>query len=1473
MRFNIRAIFSVFFFILTVGMYAGNFTLTYTVQDVSCYDGSDGSITVNVHPATPGDYKPPYTYSWYRDIGDLIITEVADTTATLSNIKAGSTYLVLVKDNDGIQRALLNIVVSQPNAITLSSSITDITCFGGSDGAIDITVGEGTPPYSYGWVDGTGSGSIDGIDNQTGLTAGTYYVTITDSKSCVFGDTLTVGGPTSGVSGGIASITHVACFGDATGSVTVAGSGGIPPYEYSLDGGAYQSSGTFNNLPASSYTVTVKDDNDCTSDVPVTITQPGSAVTGSIFSQTDVLCFGESTGSVTVTGSGGSPPYEYSKDGGGYQASGTFTNLAATSYTITVRDNNNCTFDVPVTITEPATSVSGSITSQTDVACFGGSTGSVTVAGAGGTPGYDYSLDGGPYQGSGTFGTLSAGNFTVTVRDANLCTFDVPVTITQPASAVSGSIISQTIACFGQSTASATASGSGGTPPYEYSLDGGPYQPSGTFSTLSAGSYTITVRDASLCTFNIPLTITEAATALSGSISSQTDVACFGESTGAVTVSGSGGTTPYEYSWDGGAYQASGTFSSLLAGNYTVTVQDANLCTFDVPVTITEPGSAVSGSISSQTDVLCFGESTGSVTVAGSGGTPSYNYSLDGGPYQTSGTYGGLAAGNYNVTVRDANLCTFLVPVTITQPATGLSGSIADQTNVLCFGDASGSVTIAASGGNLPYEYSLNGGAYQASGTFNGLLSGSHTVTIQDANLCTFNVPVSISQPSSSLSGNISGQTNVLCFGESTGIVTVAGSGGTPTYEYSLDGGAYQASGTYGTLAQGSYLVTVRDANLCTFDVPVTITEPASAVSGNITSLTDVACFGESTGSVTISGSGGTPTYEYSLDGGAYQVSGTFNSLATGNYTVTVRDANLCTIDVPVFISQPASALSGNITSQTNVACEGDATGSVTIVGTGGSPPYQYSFDGNPFQGSGTFGGLTFGNYIVTVQDNNLCTFDVPVTITEPTAIGIATLDFTGVRCAGDINGTITVSATGGFPGYVYTLKKGVAVVASNWHGSFINLVPGTDYTVEITDTLGCGPFISNQITISEPLALVINSETPYDITCNGANDGRIDVVASGGTAPYMYSNNNGVSFVNNGGNFTGLSPNSFTIVVKDTMGCTITGNTFILDQPNALNLVVDTTKATCNNVTADGSMRLSVNGGTPVYEYSIDNGLNYQVDSSFNGLLAGIYDVVIKDNNNCLLNQTVEIESKYTVTAYAGEDTSVCPGTSYTLYASGGDTYLWSSFEVISDPTNDTIVVSPTSITRYFLTASRDLCEDTDSVTIALYPVYGIDAGNDTTAQPGGSVVLTASIGFASYLWLPAEFMSNPSGSSITVTPLDNMYVYVTGTTSDGCLETDSLQLFIAQNLVIPSGFTPNNDGVNDTWEITNSYLYPHMTVDIFTRWGAKIFHSKGYNADNYWEGTRNGKDMPMGTYYYVIHLNDPFGTKPITGPVTIIR
>src|SRR6266404_5726885 len=878
------------------------------------------------------------------------------------------------------------ISLSFSAGFTASLTQSAVSCFGGSNGSVTATINGGTPPYSVTLGATTQTVLTDGGSTTfTGLSAGTKTVHVVATGGCTKDVTIDVTQPASAVGSSITSQTNVGCFGGSTGSVTVAGSGGTPSYTYSIDGTNFGVSGTFNNLAAGPYTVTVKDANGCTTTQPVTITQTASTVSASISSQTNVACFGGSTGSVTVSASGGTSPYTFSKDGVTFGASGTFSNLAAGSYTITVKDANGCTTTQGVTITQPSSALSSSISSQTNVACFGGSTGNVTVAGSGGTGPYTFSKDGVNFGGSGTFGSLAAGSYTITVKDANGCTTTQPVTITQPASAVGSSISSQTnVGCFGSSTGGVTVAGSGGTSPYTYSIDGTNFGASGTFSNLAAGSYTITIKDANGCTTTQPVTITQPASALGSSISSQTNVACFGGSTGSVTVAGSGGTSPYTFSKDGANFGASGTFGSLAAGSYTITVKDANGCSTTQPVTITEPASALGSSISSQTNVGCFGGSTGSVTVAGSGGTSPYTYAIDGATFGNSGAFSNLSAGSYTITVKDANGCTTTQPVTIIQPASALGSSISSQTNVACFGGSTGSVTVAGSGGTSPYTFSKDGTTFGNSGTFGSLAAGSYTITVKDASGCTTTQPVTITQPASALGSSISSQTNVACFGNSTGSVTVAGSGGTSPYTFSKDGVNFGASGTFGSLAAGSYTVTVKDANGCTTTQGVTITQPAAALGASISSQTNVACFGNSTGSVTVAGSGGTAPYTYSIDGVTFGNSGTFNNLAAGSYTVTVKDANGCTTTKPVTITQPAAALSASISSQTNVACFGSSTGSVTVSASGGTTPYTYSIDGTNFGNSGMFSNLAAGSYTITVKDANGCTTTQPVTITQP---------------------------------------------------------------------------------------------------------------------------------------------------------------------------------------------------------------------------------------------------------------------------------------------------------------------------------------------------------------------------------------------------------------------------------------------------------------------------------------------------------
>ncbi|MGC9471005.1 MAG: gliding motility-associated C-terminal domain-containing protein, partial [Bacteroidales bacterium] len=493
-----------------------------------------------------------------------------------------------------------------------------------------------------------------------------------------------------------------------------------------------------------------------------------------------------------------------------------------------------------------------------------------------------------------------------------------------------------------------------------------------------------------------------------------------------------------------------------------------------------------------------------------------------------------------------------------------------------------------------------------------------------------------------------------------------------------------------------------------------------------------------------------------------------------------------------------------------------------------------------------------------------------PVTITQPDPLAIITDNVTHVSCSGGNDGAISISVTGGTAPYSYAWTGPGGFTASTQD---ISGLEAGDYQVMVGDNNGCTQN-SDLITITQPPPMNILSETSAHVSCHGGNDGEIRIEAEGGVPPYTWSVNGGISFHSNNGVFTGLIANSYSVIVQDAAGCQIPGSTIVITEPDPIVFTVDTVKATCNHNTFDGQLEFSASGGTPPYSYSIDGGQNFQSGTVFSSLEGGAYTCIVRDQNGCEASQVVEIEGKFIVTADAGEDASICPGDEVVLNASGGDIYQWSPAEGLSTTTSSSPVASPESTTTYTVLVTKDLCYDSDEVTVTIYEVPDIDAGPDTAVFIGQSYQLTATGGpFSAYAWFPSTWLDNPVIADPVTTPEETTRYYVTGTSDEGCTATDSVLIRVATRLIIPSGFTPNNDEKNNTWKILNADLYPDMVVEVFNRWGERVFYSEGYSSDREWDGTYKGKDLPIGTYYYVIRLNDGRESRAITGPVTIIR
>jgi hypothetical protein len=475
---------------------------------------------------------------------------------------------------------------------------------------------------------------------------------------------------------------------------------------------------------------------------------------------------------------------------------------------------------------------------------------------------------------------------------------------------------------------------------------------------------------------------------------SVTNTTC-GNNAGSITATGSTTTAPYTYSIDGINFQASGIFTGLAAGVYTVTVKDANGCQSTSTVTIANTNGPTLTYASTNADC---GNNNGTITGNATGGTAPYTYSINGITYQSSNFFTGLTGGTYTLTVKDANGCTNAVVITVSSsPAPQISAIPAAAT---C-GSNNGSITAFGSSGTAPLQYSINGNTYQASNIFTNLTPGVYAVTVKDVNGCIATVNVVL--PDSPAPTVTATSTAAAC-NNVNGTVTATGTGGIAPLQYSINGITFQTSNIFTGLAAGTYTITVRDATSCT---NITTLIVANANAPTVTATATASACNINNGTITAAASGGTPAYQYSINGVNFQAGTIFNGLAPGNYIVYVRDAGGCIATFSIGV--PATAGPAITATATTTGC-GVNTGTITANGTGGTAPLQYSIDGIIYQAGNVFTGLATGIYTVYVKDNNGCIKTTNVTITNTSGLSLNGSSISS-SCSGS-TGTITASFT-----------------------------------------------------------------------------------------------------------------------------------------------------------------------------------------------------------------------------------------------------------------------------------------------------------------------------------------------------------------------------------------------------------------------------------------------------------------------------
>ncbi|MEO8589020.1 MAG: choice-of-anchor L domain-containing protein [Flavobacteriales bacterium] len=1341
-------------------------------QNVACSGGATGTLALTINGGTG-----PYTQSWSgpggftstaQNIGSLIAGPYAVSVVDANGCSAGSSY---------------TLTESTPLAPSING-VVQVLCAGNNIGSANASVSGGMPPYAYSW----NSTPAQSGATASGLGAGSYTVTVTDGYGCTTTANAMIPGPTVALSSAIGAQTNVNCFGANTGSATVSATGGTAPYSFSWNSLPAQSSATVNNLPAGTWTCTITDANGCSTTRPVTITQPAAALASSISAQVNVNCFGATTGSATVSATGGTAPYSFSWNTVPAQSGATAINLPAGAWTCTITDANACSITSTATITQPATALGSSITTQANVNCFEANTGSATVSATGGTAPYSFSWNTVPAQNGATASNLAVGAWTCTITDANGCSTTRPVTITQPAAALASSISAQVNAnCFGAATGSATVSATGGTAPYSFNWNTVPAQSGAAAINLAAGTWTCTVVDANGCSTTSTVIITQPITALGSSITAQTNINCFGANTGGATVTATGGTAPYSFSWNTVPVQNGATASNLAVGTWTCTITDANGCSTTRPVTITQPAAALASSITAQVNVNCFGAATGSATVSATGGTAPYSFSWNTVPAQSGAVASNLAAGTWTCTIIDANGCSTTSTVIITQPITALGSSITAQTDINCFGANTGSATVSATGGIAPYSFSWNTVPVQNGATASNLPAGTWTCTVTDANGCSTDHPVIITQPVAALGSNISAQTNVNCFGATTGSATVSATGGTTPYSFSWNTVPAQSGATANNLSAGTWTCTVVDANGCSTTRPGTITQPAAALGSSITAQANVNCFGATTGNATVSATGGTAPYSFSWNTVPVQSGATASNLAVGTWTCTIIDANGCTTASTVTITQPAAALSSSVSAQSNVNCFGATTGSAIVNATGGTAPYTFSWNTIPAQGGTTANNLPAGTWTCTVVDANGCSTMSSVTITEPSA----TLAIIGVilpaTCGGSANGAVNATVSGGTTPYTIAWSGPGGFSANS---EDISNVSAGVYTLGVTDALGCST--SQTFNVNQPgmfnISGIVSNHNGFGASCITTSDGAIDQTISGGTSPYTHAWTGPGGFIANTVDVNGLPLGTYTYAITDANGCSFTAS-YTITAPSAITPVLSSASVNggwnigCNG-NSTGSIAVSTSGGVTPYAFTWNGPGGFSASTaSISSLEAGNYALLVTDANSCSTTVSIDLTEPAVLSAVGDVLSNVdCFGNndgSASALASGGTApygYSWNTSPV---QTNDT---------AFGLTASTWTCTimDTNGCQTTADAIVDAPASPLSVAVTGFTNVLCfgdtqgtadalASGGTAPYAY---SWNSAPSQSGASATDLPQGSYTVTASDAHGCTASDDVSI-----------------------------------------------------------------------------------------------
>ncbi|OUS00122.1 chromophore lyase [Flavobacteriales bacterium 33_180_T64] len=1457
-------------------------SLVAQTQDILCHGDSNAAIDITID-TTVG--TPPFVINVNND------TTGINYGSQTSGLPTG-TYTITLTDANSCTATEI-ITINEPNPILVNYNTVDITCSAGgiSQGSVIInSVTGGTAPYNY-FVTGTNGYSNSEL-NATGSTSvsfdvvdfGLYQINVVDANGCsILVQDVLVASPPTDLDIVITSTIDCLTGGEALVSIgsSLSSSGPFffsiyqgpisvypnPPGSWLPEDSPGSQSATFTGLTSGvTYTFIVYDSStNCSYYEPATTPIPtNSTLTLSAVSSNNITCTGSADGNVSFT-------------------------INSSYGTATIIDYE--IFD-SLALTSTGISGSGSVPSG----------GSLTVTDLGPLPFGNYFVSitetSGPNSGCG----IVTGPFNIT-ESAILLNLAVSVDQNANCNANSGVI---------------SAIGQNGTAPYLYQITTTATAPlstdpswasASTFNT-DAGNYYVHVLDAYGCIISSPVIVLpmDPEPIISAVVNTLCTVT---EGNFEIDVTlDTTGIAPYSFSIDGGAFQlqnAPFTISNLFSGIHTIEIQDINGCGNLVSVDIPAP-------IELMLDISAVptcNNDDGEITVTANQGSGSYTYSISPNPASinlSGNIFSGVPSGIYTITVTDAvTSCT--EELTISLPSAIPPTFTTTSTAVTCFGDNSGSFEINVSGYSGAYNYEVfNSSGTSVTGIVNantstnpitvtGQSAGSFTVVLTETEspFCSATSTVIISSPTEALTLIATETSNVTC-NNSLGTITAIATGGWGDYEYELSGAAtvaFSSNGAFTNLSAGNYTVTARDAEGCMDSVNIILAEPTPINALFTPNTLVLSCFGDQDASITISNvTGGQGTdYLYTLhtilptpSTSGPQTSNIFDNLGAGTYTIEIMDSYECsTTSLDIIINEP-TPIQASLVASTTQTCLIAST--LTLSATGGTGSYEYSNDNTFTTILGSFNSSTLfsvpdGTYQYYIRDENGCVANVSNEITiDPLpelTINLQSVNPT-INCAGDNTGSIVATALGGLGNYVYVLQDtlGDEIPATqNSPGVFTELTAGTYVVSVVSDDCIT---VSSPITITEPTAPLDANFNVSNITCSGNNDGILEIIASGGTGIIKYAISPQLNQFFETNVFENLAPGTYDVIVQDVLGCYITFNFTISDPVQVILSIVPNSlfEETCEGE-ANGEFSIDISGGSLPYSVSLDNyngpyttGTSGQTVFDFIGLNGGDHLVYVRDAQGCesqwnitfpesvSINPVVDIEYacvnntlSNTVTVIVDDSITDLSQLDYSL--DGGPYQLSNVFTDVIPGIDHYIDVRHTN----------GCIQTTDFFDIDSFEPLSLLLNE---GEEPGEIIAIVTGGTGGY-----QFTLNDEDygdTNIFIVTAEGTYTIVV-TDSSGCQAIAMIEIQIL-GPCIPNYFSPNGDGVTDTWAPGCDDDYPDLTFDIFDRYGRKV---ATYRVGEYWDGRYNGTELPTGDYWYVVKPNSELLNKEYVGHFTLYR